>query len=109
MTQKEKEFYILQNNYQELSRITNNIAKDFANMLFQILKETGVASERAYLNCYDFGIARVSLSFSEYDNDSNFKEGKTINLCFTYDLDSIYKHIADGDYIEEKDSAESHK
>lgn len=99
ITKQNKDFYMLQNKYMELSQAANSTAKDFADVLFQILKDTGVIKENSYLNCYRFGASRVSMYFHEYLNDSEGQD-REIDFCFTYDLDTLYEKLQNGDYIE---------
>lgn len=99
ITKQEKDFYILQNKYMELSQAANSTAKEFADVLFQILKDTGVIKENSYLNSYHFGGFWVSMYFHEYINDSESQD-REIDFCFTYDLDTLYEKLQNGDYIE---------
>ena len=98
ITGKEKGFYILQNKYMELRQAANNTAKEFADVLFQILKDTGVIKENSYLNCYRFGASRVSMHFHEYLNESEGHD-REIEFCFTYDLDTLYEKLQNSDYV----------
>lgn len=98
ITEQEKNFYILQNKYVELSQAVDNTAKDFADVLFQILKDTGVIKENSYLNGYRFGDSRVSMYFHEYLNNSESHD-REIDFCFTYDLDTLYEKLQNGDYV----------
>ena len=98
ITEQEKDFYILQNKYVELSQATNSTARDFADVLFKILKDTGVIKENSYLNCYRFRDSRVSMHFHEYLDDSEGHD-REIDFCFTYDLDTLYEKLQNGDYV----------